>query len=104
MNEPARDNSWLRAEWLLAAGISLVIFYFHFHFWLNAGGFWRDEVNSTNVARQNSIAAMTHDSFPVLMPLLLHGWLAFAKTDLSLRALGLLIGVGIPLALWFAAW
>ena len=104
VTEPAREHFKSRAEFFLAAAITLVIFYFHFYFWLHVGGLWRDEVNSINVARQNSIAAMTHDSFPLLMPLLLHGWLAFAKTDLGLRALGLLIGVATPVALWFATW
>lgn len=43
-------------EWWLAASITLLIAWFHFYFWLHAGGLWRDEVNSLNVARANSIS------------------------------------------------
>ncbi len=49
---------------------------------------------------------MTQDSFPILLPVLINAWaaLGLAGSDLSLRGLGTLIGLGIPGALWLAAW
>lgn len=105
-DEPSRKPSALRPEWALASAITLVIVYFHVHFWLNAGGFWRDEVNTINVAARHSLSGMAHDAFPVLMPLLFHGWLALVPEnhDLALRAFGLVVGLCIPAALWIVSW
>src|SRR5262249_21626723 len=49
---------------------------------------------------------MANDSFPILMPLLVRSWLALGMrgSDESLRCLGTLIGLGILVALWVAAW
>jgi hypothetical protein len=49
---------------------------------------------------------MTRDSFPILLPLLVRGWsaLGLAGSDLNLRLLGILIGLGMTGALWLAAW
>ncbi|HZL13034.1 MAG TPA: hypothetical protein VFC85_02720, partial [Verrucomicrobiae bacterium] len=93
-------------EWLVAVCISLAILWFHLFFWMHVGGLWRDEVNSINIASRHSFRGMSQDSFPLLMPLLIHIWLVcgFGKTDLELRVLGLFIGLGIPAALWVAAW
>jgi hypothetical protein len=93
-------------EWLAAIVIGAAVFWLHFYFFAHAGGVWRDEVNSLNVAGKHSLADMAKDSFPVLMPLLTHGWLALGlgKSDVALRTLGLLIGLGLPTALWLAAW
>jgi hypothetical protein len=95
-----------KPEWLAAVCISLAIIWFHLFFWIHVGGFWRDEVNSINIASRHSLSGMSQDSFPMLMPLVVHGWLALGlnKSDLELRALGLLIGLGIPAVLWAAAW
>jgi len=92
----------LPAAILITAAIAGLHLFFLFH----AGGFWRDEVNLINLASSHSLADMKKDSFPVLMPLLVHGWseLGFGKTDLSLRVFGTLIGLGIPAAFWLAAW
>ena len=78
----------------------------HFFFLFHAGGFWRDEVNVINLAGSSSLAGMARDSFPILMPLLIHGWsvVGLAGSDLNLRLLGVLIGLGLAAALWLAAW
>ncbi len=40
-------------DWLVAALITIAIIWLHFFFLFHAGGFWRDEVNSINLARKN---------------------------------------------------
>jgi len=103
---PAAGNDfWRQPDWLAAILLTAGIFSFHLYFLLHAGGFWRDEVNLINLAHSPSLAAMKQDSFPVLMPLLVRGWsaLGLAHSDVSLRLLGALIGLGMPAALWLAA-
>jgi hypothetical protein len=97
---------WRQPEWILAPAISLAVVWLHFFFLRHAGGFWRDEVNLINLSSRHSLAAMSQDSFPVLMPLLVSGWTAIGlgQTDLSLRLLGVLIGLALPAALWLAVW
>jgi hypothetical protein len=94
-----------RFEWLAAGLITLAILWLHIHFWLGAGGLWRDEVNTLNLARTHSLAGMSHDSFPVLMPLLLSAWdgLGLGASDRELRFLGLLCGLMLPAAFWMVA-
>ena len=104
---PLADKKfWRQPDWLAAILITAIITGFHFYFLSHAGGFWRDEVNLINLAHSPSLAAMKQDSFPVLMPLLVRGWsaLGFGSSDLALRLLGTLIGLGIPAALWLTAW
>lgn len=99
-------NILRQPEWLAAIVISVSAFWLHCFFFANVGGVWRDEVNSINVASHHSLNDMAKDSFPVLMPLVTHAWLALGlgKSDVALRTLGLLIGLGITVALWIAAW
>jgi hypothetical protein len=94
-----------RFEWVASICITAAVFGLHFFFLSQAGGFWRDEVNLVNLAGTGSLHEIARDSFPVLMPLLVHGWsgLGFAKTDLHLRLLGTFIGLGLLLAIWLAA-
>lgn len=97
---------WRQPAWLIAAGLTVGLTSFHVWFLFHAGGFWRDEVNLINLAARPTLAAMSQDSFPVLMPLLVRGWTALggANSDLALRALGTLIGLSILAALWLTAW
>ncbi len=104
---PSTDQISLRQPaWLAAILLTAAIAGLHFYFLLHAGGFWRDEVNLINLAHSSSLAGMEKDSFPILMPLLVRGWsaLGLGHHDLTLRLLGTLIGLGIPAALWLAAW
>lgn len=103
---PEKKLFLLQPEWLLAVALTLAAVWLNCFFVLHAGGFWRDEVNLINLAASHSFAEMKRDSFPVLMPLLVHSWAAIipGKSDLSLRLLGLFIGLGIPAALWWTAW
>lgn len=93
-------------EWVLAVAATLAVVWLHFYFLWHAGGLWRDEVNLVNLSSRHSLAQMSRDSFPILMPLLVAGWTAvgLGQTDFSLRLLGTLIGLSIPVALWLAAW
>jgi hypothetical protein len=92
--------------WLMAGLITIAIVCLHGYFLFHAGGFTGDEVSVINLAGSHSIALITGDSFPILMPLLISGWTAMglAHSDLTLRLLGILIGLGIAGALWLAAW
>lgn len=105
MNSPRRPDFWL-AAWLTALAVTAVAVGLHVFFLLHAGGLWRDEAHLVNLAGGNSLGTMSHDSFPVLMPVLVRFWeiLGVGKTDFGLRLLGLFIGLGLPAALWLAAW
>jgi len=105
MNSPRRPDFWL-TSWVLALAVTVVAAGLHICFLLQAGGLWRDEVHLVNLAGVSSLGAMSHDSFPVLMPLFVRFWeiLGIGKTDSGLRMLGLFIGLGLPAALWLAAW
>ncbi|HEV2694866.1 MAG TPA: hypothetical protein VG347_18370 [Verrucomicrobiae bacterium] len=98
-----KPGSELRNEWLAAALITAVILCLHVEFWRHAGALWRDEVNSVNIAQSPSYAALTHDTFPVLQPLLLKGWSTLGRSDLWLRVLGMFGGLAIIAAFWSVA-
>ena len=102
---PAPKNS-SRTGWLAAALLTFVIIGLHGWLLFHAGAFCGDEVNVINLARTHSLPEMTHDSFPILLPLLVSGWTAIglAGSDMSLRLLGTLIGLGLIAALWLSAW
>ncbi len=95
-----------RPEWILALAVTLAAICLNFYFLWRVGGFWRDEVNLINLSGRHSLSEMSKDSFPVLMPLLVAGWqgLGLGQTDLSLRLLGILIGLALSAALWLAVW
>ena len=102
---PLEKNSAAKIEWLAAALVSVAILWLHFYFLFHAGGLWRDEVNLVNLAARHSLAEMAAGFVPILMPLLISVWSAIGLgSDLNLRLLGTLIGLGIPAALWAAAW
>ena len=103
---PLAKQIMRQPDWLAAFAVTLVILWLHFFFLRHAGGFWRDEVNLINLSTRHSLAEMEKDSFPVLMPALVGGWTAvgLGSDDRDLRLLGVLIGLTLPAALWFAAW
>src|SRR5204863_8276599 len=74
---------------------------FHLVFFRSAGALWRDELVSVNVASSPSMLGELHfESFPIVWPLVLRGWLALG---LPLRVLGTMIGLGAFAAVWSAA-
>jgi len=113
--EPSSPATLSRAPILsrleLAAGalLLLALVYVHWTVLRETGALWRDEVSSVNVATLPTLAEMVRhhhwDSFPILWCAVLRGWilLGFGESDLGLRVLGMLIGLGIVGALWWNA-
>ena len=104
-NAAAPANPRRAPEFFLAVALTGLVVLLHIYFLKSIGGLWRDEVNSVNVA-QGTWSQLTHDSFPILFPLLLRGWssLGFGASDLSLRIFGVLAGLSLTAAFWLAAW
>ena len=91
----------------MAAVLLLILITFHFITLFHSGGLWRDEVNSINVVNMTSAFDFGEkyqtEPFPILWHLLLRAWifLGFGGTDLALRILGLLTGLGVLGALLY---
>jgi len=98
------------SDWIAAALVTLCAVYLHALFFLNAGGLWRDEVDLVNLSLLPSFSEvwqnLPHDSCPILMHLVVRSWSAVSlgNSDLGLRVLGLVIGLFLLLAFWFASW
>jgi hypothetical protein len=90
----------------LACLITGIAVWVHFTYLMHAGGLWRDEANLVNLARLPSVGAMRQDSFPIMFPLLVRAWmiLGLGRTDIGLRCLGFLVGLGLLGAFWVVAW
>jgi hypothetical protein len=101
-----KKKPWLQPEWIVAILITIAVFALHFYYWLHIGGFWRDEVNLIVLAHKHSFAEMAKDSFPVLMPLIVRLWFAIGlgDSDLHLRLIGFMVGLGTLAALWVGLW
>ncbi len=73
----------------------------------SAGGLWRDEVHSVNMATlpaDDLFFVLTNDSIPACWQSLLRSWIAvFGSTDASVRVLGMLIGLATIPAMWWSA-
>ena len=97
-------------NWAIAVLVTLCAVYLHALFLLSAGGLWRDEANLVHLSLLPSVSEvwqnLPHESFPILMPLAVRAWSAagFGNTDIGLRVLGLLVGMFLLLAFWFASW
>ena len=99
----------VHSEWLFAAVATAVIVYRH---WVNldgAGGLWRDEAHTAELAQlptwSEIVSNLQWDSFPILSTALLRAWcyLPGGSSDTGLRWFGMLIGVGILAGLWWLA-
>lgn len=107
----APRQAWIRKlEWTAAFLLAALIVVLHFVNWQHAGGLWRDEASVVNLALFPSLgeiwANLEHESFPFLLPLLVHGWdaIGFGGSDASLRVFGLLVGLAVLAALWWNSW
>jgi hypothetical protein len=73
---------------------------------MNAGPLWRDETGTLNLARMPSLRDIWHnlpfDSFPLLWPLFVRGsgMLGLTNGDMSIRILGLGVGLFFLASLW----
>ena len=102
----AKRTFLLHPEWILAVLITTAACVLHYYYWRHVGGLWRDEVNLVDVSQRRSFIDMAKDSFPILMPLLVHMWRSagLGDSDLHLRLTGLLLGLGTLAALWISSW
>ncbi len=101
---PASPTRRQDANWWLAIAATVAVLALHLYFITHVGGLWRDEVNSLNLA-QGEWKNISHDSFPILFPLLVRGWseIGLSQSDFSVRCLGVLIGLGMTGVFWLAA-
>ncbi len=102
----SKKTLWLGPEWIAGILITVAAIVLHFYYWHHVGGLWRDEVNQVNLSARHSLAEMQKDSFPILMPLAFHTWMALGlgNGDLNLRLFGLVVGLGVLVALWISGW
>ncbi len=88
--------------------LSVAIAGLHLTFQRHAGGLWRDEVNSVNLATLPTFTEVmwrTHlDSFPLPWPALVRSWTAagLGDTDAGLRRLGLAVGLATLGVVWWS--
>jgi hypothetical protein len=97
-----------KLEFGAALLITVLVAWLHFARATHAGGLWRDEAGAVQVALMPSVYDITqvfqHEAFPLLFPLTLRTYAAFAGTsDTAFRIFGLLVGLGILAALWMTA-
>ena len=99
------DRLELGAALLMALGACTL----HLEFWRRAGGLWRDEIVSFNVATQPTLGAVheavRYDSFPNFFHYVLRAWegAGLGGSDIATRALGLSIGLCVLGAIWWSA-
>jgi hypothetical protein len=97
-----------KAELTLALVLTILAAGCHFIFFRHGGGLWRDEVNTINMVTMPTLAdiwnKLQFDSFPLAWMLILRAWAAVVGpgNDTALRLLGLLVGLGLLGAVWFA--
>lgn len=97
-------------ECTLVGLLTLEIAALHLNVMRHAGPLWRDEISSLRVATMPTFSgfwsALVYDPVPALFFAILRlwNWLGSGASDQSFRCLGLLIGLGILGAIWFASW
>ena len=96
-----------RLEVLCAIVLTSVIVFLHVYRASEAGALWRDEIATISAATKPSLSqlwsSLPYESFPIFPYLLLRMCMAshwLGGTDLSLRVMGALIGLGIVSVFW----
>jgi hypothetical protein len=108
-SDPGRLALLGRLELGVALGLTAFIVLLHGVVLFSAGPLWRDEINTVNLAALPTLGQvwdkLQFDSFPMVWFLVLRAWgaIGLAGTDLGLRVLGLLVGLGIVGLLWVTA-
>lgn len=98
-----------KCEAALAVLLTLAAVHLHWTLLVHAGGLWRDEICIVNMAALPSVAdlakALPHDHCPVFFPTLLRAWtgLGLAKSDETVRVLGLCVGLSLLAVCWIGA-
>ncbi|HET9800769.1 MAG TPA: hypothetical protein VFP82_03700, partial [Chthoniobacterales bacterium] len=95
-------------EWITAILVSALVLFLFYIRATHAGGLWRDECDSVELARLPSFGDVVHNlkftSFPILFPTTVRLFTnLFGTSDATLRAFGFLIGVGLLATAWFNA-
>src|SRR5205085_7056884 len=96
------------AEWIVAILISVAVLFVFFIRATPAGGLWRDECDSVELARLPTFVDVLHNlkftSFPILFPTAIRLFTnLFGTSDVALRTFGFLIGAAFLLVAWFNA-
>ncbi|MCS7337169.1 MAG: hypothetical protein NZ739_02890, partial [Verrucomicrobiae bacterium] len=100
----------LEWELVVCSGATLLAVCLHVVRLFHAGGLWRDEAGLVRLATLPSLRELwqelTHDSFPLLFPVVLRVWtiIGLGESDFGLRVLGCAIGIGLLGAVWWATW
>ena len=94
-----------RGAIIAGVALTLVVAYLHWTFMRHAGAFWRDEINSIDMAAMISISDIWNhlkfDSFPILPSLILRLWISLGGgSESGLRVFGFMVGILILMALW----
>ncbi len=104
---PARPNSVSRFAGFVAILVTLACGFLHIIFGIHAGGLWRDEIGSLEIATMRTFSELwsnlAFESFPALFPLLLRAVAGVSGTDHALRVFGVVIGLLILATLWLNA-
>jgi hypothetical protein len=109
VSRSSRERTASPAEIGVGLMLTGLLVYLHVTFYLHAGGLWRDEVNSVEIAKLPGVrdiwGNLEYDSFPILWHLLLRMWFALGLggSDGTIRIWGLVVGIGIIGALWWNA-
>src|SRR2546423_2791421 len=103
------SSAWIgRTEWIVALALTVLAVVLHFVNAISVGGLWRDEAAAVNLSQFRSFgdiwSHLEHESFPLLLTLLLRVWAAFGFDDFGLRIFGLLVGLAVLAALWWTGW
>jgi len=95
-------------EWAVAVALSIVAIALHALRMSHAGALWRDESGALQLAMMPTagdiLQNFQHEGFPILFPFGLRAYTAIVgASDFELRALGMLVGMGMIGALWLNA-
>jgi hypothetical protein len=103
------NPDWLgRIEWTLAILISAAVLFLLFVRATNAGGLWRDESGTVQLAQMSTISEIIdyfdHQTFPPLVPLMVRIYIRlFGGSDAALRYFGFAAGMALIGAAWINA-
>lgn len=105
---PTGERRLVVVEWAVACLLTALAVALHSLFLTHAGALWRDEASTVWLATQPSLGDVWHwlpyDHCPPMVHLAIRAWwlLGLADSDLSLRMLGLLLGLLQLAAFWIA--
>ena len=94
------------AEWIVAILLSVLVLFLLLVRVTHAGGLWRDECDSLELARMPNLADIVHNlkftSFPILFPITVRFFTnLFGTSDTSLRCFGFVVGAALVAVAWF---